>query len=81
MCDDPTIPLWQKAHRVGCAYQDVQLDGLKSKHRRRLLAELAKLNQILAQYPIETFDDYQLIEEKHLRAIIATFQGFARFKI
>ena len=46
-----------------------------------MFAELAKLNQILAQYPIETFDDYQLIAEQDLRAIIATFQGFARFKI
>ena len=81
LCDNPAIPLWQKAHRVGCIYQDVQLDGLKSKHRRRIFAELAKLNQILAQYPIETSDDYQLIAQHDLRAIIATFQGFARFKI
>ena len=81
MCDDPTIPLWKKAHLVGCIYQDVQLDGLKSKHRRRMFAELAKLNQILARYPIETFDDYQLIAEEDLRAIVGTFQGFARFKI
>jgi len=48
LCDNPTIPLWQKAHRVGCIYQDVQLDGLKSKHRRRMFAELAKLNQLEA---------------------------------
>ena len=79
--DDPTIPLWKKAHLVGCAYQDVQLDGLKSKHRRRLFAGLAEINQILARYPIETFDDYQLIAEADLRAIVDTFRGFARFKI
>ena len=81
MCDDPAIPLWKKAHLVGRAYQDVQLDGLKSKHRRRMFAELANLNEILAQYPIETFDDYQLIAEEDLRVIVATFRGFARFKI
>jgi hypothetical protein len=81
VCDDPTVPLWKKAHLVGCAYQDVQLDGLKSKHRRRLFSGLAEINQILARYPIETFEDYQVIAEEDLRTIIATFQGFARFKI
>jgi hypothetical protein len=81
VCDDPAIPLWEKAHRVGRAYQDVQLDGLKSKHRRRLFAELAALNQILARYPIETFDDYQLIAEDDLKTIVNTFRGFARFKL
>jgi hypothetical protein len=81
LCEDPAIPLWKKAHLVGSAYQDVQLDGLKSKHRRRLFADLARLNQILARYPIETLDDYQLIAEEDLRTIVATFQAFARFKI
>lgn len=81
LCADPTIPLWKKAHLVGCAYQDVRLDGLKSKHRRRIVAELAKLNQLLARYPIETADDYQLIAEEDLRAIVATFGEFGRFKI
>ena len=81
MCDDPAIPLWKKAHLVGCAYQDVQLDGLKSKHRRRLFSGLAELNQILARYPIETFEDYQVIAEEDLRAIVDTFTGFARLKI
>jgi hypothetical protein len=52
VCDAPTIPLWKKAHLVGCAYQDVQLDRLKSKHRRRLFAGLAEINQILARFPI-----------------------------
>lgn len=81
LCDDPTIPLWKKAHLVGVAYQDVQLDGLKSKHRRRLFADLARVNHILAQYSIETFDDYQNIAAADLRTIIATFKAFARFKI
>jgi hypothetical protein len=81
LCDDPAIPLWKKAHLVGSAYQDVQLDGLKSRNRRRLFADLAGLNQILTRYPIETFDDYQLIAEEDLRTIVATFRGFARFKI
>lgn len=81
LCDDPSIPLWEKAHRVGAAYQDVQLDGLKSKHRRRMFSELSRLNDILARYPIETFDDYRLIAEDDLKTIVDTFKGFARFKI
>ena len=81
VCADPTLALWQKAHRVGAAYQDVQLDGLQSKHRRRIFAAISEVNAILARYPIETFDDYALIETRDLHTIINTFKAFALLKI
>ena len=81
ICADPSLALWQKAHHVGRAYQDVQLDGLQSKHRHRILSSLSKLNAILARYPIETFDDYVLIDKQDLKEIIDTFKTFALIKI
>jgi hypothetical protein len=81
LCADPTLALWQKAHRVGGAYNDVQLDGLQSKHRHRIFTTLSNLNEILAKYPIETFDDYELIETEDLWVIIDGFKSFASIKV
>ena len=81
ICADPSLALWQKAHLVGRAYQDVQLDGLQSKHRHRIYSALSKLNTILARYPIKTFDDYALIAKHDLKEIIDTFKAFALIKI
>ena len=81
ICADPALALWQKAYRVGGAYQDVQLDRLQSKHRRRIFDAIANVNAILARYPIETFDDYQAIDTRDLNAIVETFKAFALIKI
>lgn len=81
ICADPSLAMWQKAYRVGGAYQDVQLDGLQSKHRHRIFTAISDVNAILARYPIETFDDYEGIETKDLKAIIDTFKAFALIKI
>jgi hypothetical protein len=81
ICADPTVALWQKAHRVGGVYNDVQLDGLQSKHRHRIFTTLSNANEILAKYPIETIDDYELIEPQDLRAIIDGFKSFGSIKI
>jgi hypothetical protein len=81
ICADPTLALWQKAHRVGGAYNDVQLDGLQSKHRHRIFTTLSNINVILAKYPIETFDDYEFIKPEDLRVIIDGFKSFASIKI
>ena len=34
---DRSLPLWERAHRVGAAYTTVALEGLRSKHRRKRL--------------------------------------------
>ena len=73
LCADPTLALWQKAHRAGGAYNDVQLDGLQSKHRHRIFATLSNINVILAKYPIETFDDYELIKPQDLRVLFSQY--------
>ena len=81
ICADSNLALWQKAHLMGRAYQDVQLDGLQSKHRHQIFDSISKLNAILACYPIEAFNDYALIERQDLKEIIDTFKAFALIKI
>lgn len=81
ICADRTLALWQKAHLVGRAYQDVHLDGLQSKHRHKIFARIAITNAILARYPIETFDDYALIDSDDLHTIINTFKAFGAMNI
>lgn len=69
---DKTIPLWKKAHLIGVPYTEIELEQLLSKHRRKIFSGFAKVNALLAPYEsqIETFDDYQIIEDKDLREII-----------
>ena len=59
----------------------MQLDGLRSNHRNEIFTVISNVNVILARYPIETFDDYQLIKAQDLRAIIDTFKAFGSIKV
>ena len=81
LCQDRTVPLWQKAHLVGRAFADVELDALQSKHRKKLYSKLAGVNAILAKYPIETFDDYVLIDTADLHRILAAFKDIANIRV
>lgn len=81
ICQDRTVPLWQKAHLVGTAFADVDLGVLKSKHRKKLLDNIVVVNVILARYPIKTFDDYVLIDTADLKGILAAFKDIASIKV
>jgi len=72
-----SLPLWQKAHRVGGAYAGLALDGLKSKHRHKILAGFGKVNAVLARYTLNSFDDYERIEDENLREILPTIRSLA----
>lgn len=65
-----SLALWQKAHRVNQAYAGLALDGLRSKHRHKLLAGFGKVNAVFAGYTLNSFDDYEKIKESDLREII-----------
>jgi hypothetical protein len=71
------LPLWQKAHRVGGAYTGLALDGLRSKHRHKILAGFGKVNGVLARYALNSYDDYERIEEKDLRDILRIVRSLA----
>ena len=63
---DDTLELWQKAHRVGEAYGGLALEGLRSKHRHKILAAFGKVNAVFARYTLNSFDDYKKISEQDL---------------
>lgn len=65
-----SLALWQKVHKVNEAYAGLALDGLRSKHRHKLLAGFGKVNAVFAAYTITSFDDYEKIKEGDLREII-----------
>jgi len=72
---DPSLPLWEKAHRVGEAYTTVALDGLRSKHRHKIFRHIVEVNNILQKYMPETFEDYQHMDEADLKALIGLFRA------
>lgn len=72
---DRSLPLWEKAHRVGAAYTTVALEGLRSKHRRKIFRRIAEVNGILQKYMPETFEDYQRMDEADLKALINHFRA------
>ena len=72
---DRSLPLWEKAHRVGAAYTTVALEGLRSKHRHKIFRHIAEVNGILQKYMPETFEDYQRMDEADLTALIGLFRA------
>ena len=65
-----TLELWQKAHKVNQAYAGLALEGLRSKHRHKILDGFGRVNAVFAGYTLNSFDDYQTIQESDLREII-----------
>jgi len=74
---DGSLELWQKAHRVNQAYAGLALEGLRSKHRHKILAGFGKVNAVFAGYTLNSFDDYKNINDSDLREIIAIVSSLA----
>jgi hypothetical protein len=74
---DNSLELWQKAHRVNEAYAGLALEGLRSKHRHKLLAAFGKVNAVFARYTLNSFDEYEKITESDLKEIIEIVSSLA----
>ncbi|MGC1508144.1 hypothetical protein [Ketobacter sp.] len=74
---DQTLPLWQKAHKIPGAYTGLDLSGLQSKHRHKVLNTLGQINVILKKFKLDSFDDYENIDEGNLREIIRLAKGLS----
>ena len=74
IASDKNLALWQRAHMVGRPLMSIELNGLQSKHRRKFMTTLSQVNRILANYQLDTFDDYQKISADELREIIRLFK-------
>lgn len=72
---DRAIPLWQKARLVGAAYTTVALEGLRSKHRHKIFNRIVQVNAILQRYNLDSFEDYQHMDEADLREIVSLFRS------
>ena len=70
IASDRSLPLWQKAYMIPGAYNELSIGDLQSKHRRKILNMLGQVNVILSRYEIETYDDYQKVDEASLREIV-----------
>ena len=76
-----SLKLWEKAHRVNEAYAGLALEGLRSKHRHKVLAGFGKVNAVFAGYTLNSFDDYEKITEGDLKEIIRIVSSLAPPKL
>jgi iron uptake system EfeUOB component EfeO/EfeM len=74
---DHSLELWQKVHKVNEAYAGLALEGLRSKHRHKLLAAFGKVNTVFARYTLNGFDEYEKISESDLKEIIKIVSSLA----
>jgi iron uptake system EfeUOB component EfeO/EfeM len=72
-----SLELWERAHGVNQAYAGLALEGLRSKHRHKILAGFGKVNAVFAGYTLNSFDDYEKINESDLREIIKIVSSLA----
>lgn len=72
-----SLPLWEKGHLVGGAYAGLALEGLQSKHRRKIINGFSKVNTVLGKYKLDSFDDYQNINDVDLYEIIRLVKSIA----
>lgn len=59
---------------IGASHQisGLELSKLSAPMSRKINKEFVYLNSILTQYPIKTFEDYQLISVAHLQEMVNT---------
>ena len=74
---DDSLALWQKVRQVNSAYAGLALEGLKSKHRHKVLTGFGQVNGVFARYALDSFDDYEKIDEQDLREIIRIVRSLA----
>ncbi|MCP5008067.1 MAG: hypothetical protein GY941_29645 [Planctomycetes bacterium] len=74
---DKTLPLWRKGRLVSGAYVGLALEGLQSKHRRKIISGFSKVNAVLANYKLDSFDDYENISDEDLYEIIRLVKSIA----
>lgn len=74
---DDSLALWQKVRQINSAYVGLALEGLRSKHRHKVLSGFGKVNAVFARYTLDSFDDYEKIDEQDLREIVRIVRSLA----
>ena len=63
------IPQWKRTQAGMMCFKALRFDGLSRKLQRRIDRNFARINEVLARYPLKTWDDYQQISAADLTAI------------
>lgn len=74
---DQLLAPWQKVRQVNSAYAGMALDGLKSKHRHKILSGFGQVNAVFARYKINSYDDYEKMDEQDLKEIVRIVRSLA----
>jgi hypothetical protein len=62
--------------RVG-SHRASRVEGLRSKHRHKLLAAFGKVNAVFVRNTLNRFDEYEKITESDLKEIIKIVSSLA----
>lgn len=69
------MPAHAKVHNLLLALKGMVLSSLPFNMRMSVESVMVKNQQIFNRYPIETFEDYQLISEEELNEILLNISG------
>lgn len=70
LAGDPLLPKWQRMSQVLQAFSGLELTRIPKDVRGPLEANLASVNGMLARYPLETVEDYQIIRDADLERML-----------
>jgi len=68
------VPNTEKIISASQQLSGIELNKLSESIKRKINHEFLFLNSILAQYPIKTFEDYNLIIPRHLEQMVAALK-------
>ncbi len=67
--DATDAPQWKRTHEAMMYFKGLKLTPLPRRWRGRVEKAFAQVNQVLAKYPIETWDDMQKVSAEDLSRI------------
>ena len=70
LASDPSLPKWQRLSQGLQAFSGLELTAIPDDVSERFEADLAGVNRVLAQYPLETVEDYQSISDADLQQML-----------
>ena len=72
LANDRSLPKWQRLSHGLQAFSGPELTGIPDDVIERFEADLAAVNRVLEEYPLERVEDYQDIGDTELRRMLGT---------
>ena len=69
---------WRQNVDAMLCFKGLALTGMPAVVDKELSSRMARMNRILARYPLETFEDYALISEQDHARIRKIMKGIAQ---